>query len=76
MCIRDRRNIGKEHIYVWEPDDNMIHEDEAALRLARASIGQGIVTDQPNQGKVSLKASHQGLLKIDPERLYLSLIHI
>ena len=27
-------DLGKEHIYVWETGNSLIHEDEAALSLA------------------------------------------
>lgn len=59
------QDLGKENIYVWEQDENFIHEDEAALRLATAISGKGISWGNPNQGKVSLKAEHEGLLEID-----------
>ncbi|MCQ2559254.1 MAG: molybdopterin-binding protein [Clostridia bacterium] len=64
------KNLGKEHIFVWEEDDeaNLVHEDEAARRLAEAACGAGISFGQPNQGKVELKADYDGLLKIDLER--------
>lgn len=63
------RDLGKEHIYIWEDADNLVHEDEAALRLAEAASGPGIIWGEPNQGKVSLKAAYSGLLKIDALRL-------
>lgn len=62
-------DLGKEHIYVWESVDSLIHEDEAALSLARHAAGPGLKWDQPNQGRVNLRAAHDGLLKIDVDRL-------
>jgi len=62
-------DLGKEHIYIWEDADNLIHEDEAALRLAKAASGPGITWGEPNQGKVSLRAACSGLLEIDSLRL-------
>lgn len=63
------RDLGKEHIYVWEPEPDLIHEDEAALRLARHAAGPGLDWDEPNQGKVNLKAAYDGLLKVQEDRL-------
>ncbi|MGE5398167.1 MAG: molybdopterin-binding protein [Chitinophagales bacterium] len=63
------RALGKEHVYVWEYVPELVHEDDAALRLARAAAGPGLSWDQPNQGKVSLKADYDGLLKINVEQL-------
>jgi molybdopterin biosynthesis enzyme len=58
-------DMGKKHVYVWEFDPEMVHEDEAALRLAGCAAGEGLKWAEPNQGKVSLKASTDGLLKIN-----------
>ncbi|OPY58549.1 MAG: competence damage-inducible protein A [Pelotomaculum sp. PtaU1.Bin035] len=57
-------DLGKEHIYVWEPETNLVHEDDAALLLARLAAGPGLDWDEPNQGKVNLRAAHDGLLKV------------
>lgn len=58
------RDLGKEHIYVWENVDDLVHEDEAALLLARVSAGPGLYWGEPNQGKVSLRASYNGMFKV------------
>lgn len=63
------KDIGKEHIYVWEPDDHMVHEDDAALRLAQLAAGPGLYWGEPSQGRVNLKADYDGLLKIQVEGL-------
>ncbi|MFZ5817696.1 MAG: molybdopterin-binding protein [Bacillota bacterium] len=62
-------SMGKEHLYVWEPIPGMIHEEEAAQRLARAGAGSGILWGPPSEGKVSLKAAHRGWLRVDAGRL-------
>ncbi|VFU13300.1 Bifunctional molybdenum cofactor biosynthesis protein MoaC/MogA [anaerobic digester metagenome] len=62
--------MGKEHIYVWEPEIDLIHEDEAALRLARHAAGPGLSWDQPNQGRVNIRATRKGLLKVQVDRLH------
>lgn len=64
-------DLGKEHIYAWESADDLVHEDEAALRLARLAAGPGLGWDVPNQGKVSLRATRDGLLKVRGDRLNL-----
>ncbi|GBD44765.1 Molybdenum cofactor cytidylyltransferase [bacterium HR40] len=48
-----------------EPGDT--HEDEAAERLARALLSEGLVTDRPGTGRCSLYASAAGLLLVDRE---------
>ncbi|VBB08784.1 Hypothetical protein LUCI_4086 [Lucifera butyrica] len=58
-------NLGKEHLYVWEVNENTLHENEAALRIAGAAAGSGIIRTEPSEGKVELKAERTGLLKIN-----------
>ena len=62
--------LGKEQIYIWEPKAGEIHEDEAALRIARAISGENIEYDEPKEGKSTLKSKERGLLKINSELLY------
>lgn len=61
--------IGKEHIYVWEIDDNTLHENEAAMRIAHAAAGNGTWLNEPSEGKVELKSAAKGLLKIKADVL-------
>jgi len=62
--------LGKEQIYIWEPIAGEIHEDEAALRIARAVSGENIGYDEPEEGKSTLKSKEKGLLKINSALLY------
>ena len=55
-------SMGKEHIYVWDPIPGLIHENEAAERLARAVTGSGLIFDEPKEGKITLTAEYDGLL--------------
>ena len=48
-------NLGKEKLYVWEINENVIHENEAAIRIATAVAGPGITITEPSEGKVELK---------------------
>jgi hypothetical protein len=64
------RRLGKEHLYVLRLGPEQVHEDEAALDLARALCGPGVVFDPaPSEGKVALRAAHRGLLKVRADRL-------
>lgn len=72
ITVRDvekLRNLGKEHIFIWEDKEKFIHEDEGALRLAKAASGNGIVISEPNQGRVNMIAEHDGLLKVQVSQL-------
>jgi molybdenum cofactor synthesis domain-containing protein len=62
-------NLGKEHLYVWEVNESLLHENDAAVRMAEAAAGGGIVLTEPVEGKVELKAAQFGLLKINTRAL-------
>jgi len=62
-------NIGKENIYVWEVNENTLHENDAAVRFARAAAGPGLCLAEPSEGKVEVKAGVTGLLKVNIEAL-------
>ncbi len=57
-------DLGKQHIYVAALKGE-IHENEAALRIARAAMGQGVEISLPREGKVGFTATNFGLLKIN-----------
>ena len=42
-------DIGKEHLYVWQINDKVVHENDAALRIAQAVAGPGICMGEPRQ---------------------------
>lgn len=62
-------DIGKTNLYVYDPGDGYVHEDDAAQRLATAAAGRNIVFEGPSEGKITLKAGVDGLLKIDVDGL-------
>lgn len=64
-------SIGKEHIYVWEPKEGELHENEAAIRLANLVLGE-CVSKSPEikEGKVDFFAHRDGVLKINKEELF------
>ena len=62
-------DIGKANLYVFDPADGYVHEDTAAVRLARAAVGRGIACSEPREGKVTLTAEEDGLMSIDVDGL-------
>ena len=65
------RRLGKEHIYVLRLGPDEIHENEAALQLAAALAGSGVgYGTEVVEGKVSLRATADGLLRVDREALF------
>ncbi|MCF8566347.1 molybdopterin-binding protein [Alicyclobacillus tolerans] len=62
-------DIGKRYIYVLELEDDELHENDGAVRMAQAIAGQGLVHSDVHEGKVVLKAEYDGMLWIDEQRL-------
>ena len=62
-------SLGKDHLYVWEAGDDMLHENDAAEILCRACKNDGMARSEVKEGKVELTAEHDGLFKVDKERL-------
>ena len=60
------RRCGKEHVFILEIGAGQLHEDEAAVRLAEALCGDGVVlSGEPREGRVDLAATRDGLLQVD-----------
>ncbi len=57
-------DLGKKHIYVTGLNGE-VHENDAALRIARAAMGKGLEISMPKEGKVGFTAAVKGLLKIN-----------
>jgi len=62
-------SVGKEHLYVWEKKEGILHEDEAAAILRDICINENMTATQPKEGKIELIAQTDGLLKVDTEHL-------
>ena len=68
--IEHLRRLGKEHIYVLQLTTEEIHENEAALLMAEALTGTGVAYSREIvEGKVTIRAATDGLLKINREAL-------
>ena len=62
-------SLGKDHLYVWENDETMYHENEAAQILCDVCINDHMIPSEVKEGKIELKAAVDGLFVIDVERL-------
>ncbi len=62
-------SMGKEYLYVWEKQEGMLHEDEAAEILCDAAQNDHMQRSEVKEGKIELKATSEGLLQVDVERL-------
>ena len=63
-------DIGKEHIYVWEPKEGQLHENDAAKRIKDLVLGKGCcISEEIKEGKIDFFANAQGIVKINKELL-------
>ena len=62
-------SMGKEHLYVWELEPGMLHENDAAARLVRLCKGPGMAESEVREGKIELRAEFDGLFRVDTARL-------
>jgi hypothetical protein len=64
------KQIGKDHLFVLNLAHDEMHEDDAAFALAESLMGEGVAMQgEPKEGKITLIAGRDGLLKIDKDAL-------
>lgn len=63
-------SVGKDHVYIWENDESMLHENDAAEILCAICQGKNVGRGEVKEGKIELFAQCDGVLKIDNEGLY------
>ncbi|MCR4908896.1 MAG: molybdopterin-binding protein [Lachnospiraceae bacterium] len=60
---------GKDSVYIWEKDENMLHENEGAAVLFDLCKNAYISPSEVKEGKIEAIADIDGLFKVDVERL-------
>ena len=63
-------SMGKDHLYVWEKTPGMLHENEAAERLAAMCENRYMSRTPVKEGKIELRAEIDGLFRVDVQRLF------
>ena len=65
------KRLGKDNVYILTLETDEIHENEAATLLAGSLAGQGIaMSASPEEGKITLTAARDGLLRVNVDALY------
>ena len=62
-------SMGKDHLFVWEMDENHLHENDAALRLGAICQNTHMRAGDIREGKLELTATRDGLFTVDTARL-------
>lgn len=60
------RDMGKEHLSILELESHEMHEDDAALALSEVLAGKNCSIGEPEEGRINLYATCDGLLSYDP----------
>lgn len=58
-------NLGKNHIYIWENNETMLHENEAAQILYDICKNDNMSPSDVKEGKIEVIAECDGVLKIN-----------
>ena len=62
-------NIGKDHIFIWDPEADEVHEDDAAMALTDVMCGENLTVSGPSEGKMQINAACDGLFVLNREGL-------
>ena len=62
-------SMGKEHLYVWEMEPGMLHENDGAEALCALCFGENMARSEVKEGKIELTATCDGLFRVDTARL-------
>lgn len=62
-------SVGKENLYVWEKEEGMLHENDAAEILRQICQGEHMHPSDVKEGKIELITDIDGVLKIEREKL-------
>lgn len=62
-------SMGKENLYVWEVKEGILHENEAAERLCKMCISEGMTRTEVKEGKIEVLAERDGLFVVDRNKL-------
>lgn len=62
-------SMGKENLYVWEKTEGILHENEAAKRLAALCRNANMTESEVKEGKIELRSAIHGLFRVNSEKL-------
>lgn len=62
-------SLGKEHLYIWEKQAGMLHENEAAQVLYDLCKNENMSPSAVKEGKIDVLAQCDGLFQVDVARL-------
>ncbi len=67
--IPELLKMGKKTLYVWEKEEGMLHENEAADILYQICAADHMTPSPVKEGKIDVHATCDGFLQVDVEKL-------
>ncbi len=67
--IPELLNMGKTQIFVWEPEKDEVHEDDAARELVEVLCGDNLDCKGPSEGKFQISSAIDGVFLVNSEAL-------
>ncbi len=61
--------LGKEHLFVWEAREGMLHENDAAQILYNICAGENVRAGAVKEGKIDIFATCDGVFTVDKKGL-------
>ena len=58
-------SMGKENLFVWEMEPGMVHENDAAERLAALCGRENMTWSETKEGKIELKSAIEGVFLVE-----------
>jgi len=62
-------SMGKDHLFIWEKQEGMLHENEAAEIVYSICRNDYMSPSPAKEGKINIHADIDGLFKVDVEKL-------
>ncbi len=63
-------DLGKRYVYVIEGGEKEVHEEEAARRIAEATMDEHMALTPPKEGRINLTSTADGIVSVNTRRLY------
>lgn len=69
--IKKLKSIGKQNLYIGNIPDGFVHEDDCALRIAKAICNKNDYhISEVSEGKINISSKIDGVFKVHEEKLY------
>lgn len=68
--VETLKDIGKEHIYVGDLEEDQVHEEDAIMKLIPHILGENVSASGLSEGKTNIISDVDGVFVLDRQGLY------